>query len=333
MRNGIILYVKNKDRQKKSIDKLSRNDDVFNLNESKEIFYFTQEFRDNGFNVYLSNFEDVDETNLYHRDVYNINQQTFCNLTIDRLNKDIIVVIPRMLGSIEKQRDRICCFFTNLKNKFNGLVINHPDTVIYGLKKNYLKDFSVHNINVPITDIYDTNVSYDFLNGKYCYGNYIIKPLTGELGNSVEFLSEISQVFLDHKKEKVGGWIIQPFYKTIWNGERQYMFVDNSLVYAYLKGYRNDDDKTKLPRLKNIFFQKDFAVKKSDLELCQNALSVLNLKLNYYTYICRFDIIDDLQGNPMILECELINPSFRSWYIQLVARELVKLINRRVFGV
>lgn len=331
MRNGVILYVKNKDRQIKSIDKLGRNDNVFNPNESKEIYYLTRELIVNGFNVFISNFEDVDENNLYHKDVYDINKHTFCDFNIDMINKDIAVIFPRMLGSIEKQRDRIYSFFMNLKTMFKGFVINNPNTVVYGLKKYYLRDFSSYNINVPHTDIYDTNVPYDYLKNKYHKGSYIIKPLTGELGNSVELLSDISQEFLDYKKNKVGGWIVQPFYETIWKGERQYVYVDNKLVYGYLKGYKNDDnDITKLPRLKKIDFQKDFAVKQSDVELCQNALKVLNSKLNYSTYICRFDIIDDFNGAPMILECELVNPSFRSWYIQLVTKEIVEFIKRKV---
>jgi len=331
MKNGVILYVKNEDRLNKSVFKLSRNDDVFNKDESKEIFYLTQEFNKNGFIVYLSNFENVNETTLCHKNVYDTNKKSYYDLNIDFINDNIAVIFPRMLGSIEKQRDRIYTFFQNLKLHFKGFVINHPDTVIYGLKKIYLRDLAKHHINVPHTDIYGTDLSYKCIKDKYCDKTYIIKPLTGELGNSVELLSNISQEFLDHKKDKVGGWIIQPFYETIWLGERQYLYVDNKLIYGYLKGYRNDDkNTTKLPRLKNISFQKEFEIRQSDIELCQKTLSVLNTKLNYYTYICRFDIIDDLKGCPMILECELINPSFRSWYIQLVAKEIVEFIVRKI---
>lgn len=331
MKNGVILYVKNEDRLNKSVLKFLRNDDIFNKEESKEIFYLTQEFAQKGFIVYLSNFENVNETTLFHKHVFNTDNKSFCDLNIDLINDNIAVILPRMLGSIEKQRDRVCAFFQNLKLHFKGFVINDPDTVIYGLKKNYLKDLAVHHINVPHTDIYDSDLSYEYVKNKYNNGGYIIKPLTGELGNSVELVSDVNQNFFNHKRDKVGGWIIQPFYETIWLGERQYLFVDNKLIYGYLKGYNNvDNDTTKLPRLKNISFQQEFKTRQSDVELCKNTLCVLNEKLNYHTYICRFDIIDDFKGDPMILECELINPSFRSWYIQLVAKKIVEFIVRKI---
>ena len=82
----------------------------FNPGESKEIYYMAHEFINNGFDVYLSNFEEVDETNLFHKNVFNLSKQAFCDFSLEMLNKNIVVVFPRMLGSVEKQRDRICAW-------------------------------------------------------------------------------------------------------------------------------------------------------------------------------------------------------------------------------
>lgn len=331
MRSYIVLYVRNSDRFCKSIEKFKRNDDIFNNGESREIYTLTHVLHNSGHYVYLSNFKDVDIDTLYHRNVYDVNSDSYIDLSIEDLNQRVVAVIPRMLGSIEAQRDNISYFFSNLKRSFSGLVINHPDTVLYALKKNYLKDLVPFGINLPQTDIYDVNITYDYLSNKYNINKHIIKPLTGELSNSVCLLRDIDQTFLNRKREKVGGWIIQPYYKTIWNGERQYLFINGELIYGYMKAYvdtdADDKKKDKLPKLHNIKFIQEFEVRSNDVDLCHKTLNVLNNKLGYITYICRFDIIDDLNGEPMIMECEMINPSFRSWYLTAISKKIVELIH------
>lgn len=331
MKNYVILYLRNFDRFSKSIEKFIRNDDEYHNGESKEIFTLAYELRQQGFQVYLSNFKDVDINTLHHRNLYDINDGKFYNLDINKINEKVIAVIPRMLGSIEAQRENVLTFFNNLKTKFIGIVINHPDTVAYALNKFYLKDLVPYGINTPKSDFYNVDVSYGFLKAKYDVYTHVIKPLTGELGNSVCLLSDISQEFLDKKKDKVGGWIIQPFQKNIWNGERQYLFINGELVYAYLKAYINPDQNyEKLPKLHDLEFRKNLDIRAYDLDLCYRTLSVLNHKLKYITYICRFDIIDDSYGEPMIMECEMINPSFRSWYLPLISKKIVNLLQNKL---
>ena len=331
MKKGILLYVKNKDRLNKIINRLSRvdNEENFGKGESKEIYFFTKHFNFCGYTTFIANFENVNKNTLEHGDVYDTTSDNHFDFSFKDINEKLLVIIPRMLGSIEKQLDIVADFFTHLNKNFTGIVINNPKTVIYGLRKNYLKDLEPFGINLPKTDIYDTAVKYDYLTEKYKDQKYVIKPLTGELGNSVEFLSSVNQDFLDKKKAKVGGWILQPFYDTIWQGERQYLYVNNKLSYGYLKDYVGKEENT-LPRLKNIDFVKDYNNSDEDILLCEKTINILNEQLKYPTFICRFDIIDDLDSKPMILECELVNPSFRSWYLKKIATEVVDLIEELI---
>ena len=115
-----------------------------------------------------------------------------------------------------------------------------------GMTKNYLVEVDgeklkeIGILTIP-TKAYSKKVEYNQIKNDFSnLEKYLIKPITGELSNSLNCLNNIDEDFLRKKQSKVGGWVVQPIKNEIWNGEYQLVFVGGKLIYGQKKNYKKE---------------------------------------------------------------------------------------------
>lgn len=316
---NILIHVKNDEQ----IDKYSKYEKFGYPNEkdySKEIMYTIKEFKNNDYNVFLTSIDNFDyENNLYKR-IYNINKDINNSFSMDIVNELFDAMIIRVIGSIEGNFNDIQKYLNYIDKNYNKVVLNNPKSMIKGMTKDYLLDLQFDKeyikelgINLIPTRKYERKVTLYQIENEMCNMNkFIIKPISGELSNSVSNLSEIDDDFLRRKENKVKGWLVQPIVNDIWNGEYQIMFIGKELLYSqkkvYLENYESIPDQKNRKLLKYNPTNEEIKV---GLDLIEYMESLYNINID----ICRFDFIKDKNNNPILLEFEMVNPGFFIGYM------------------
>lgn len=231
-------------------------------------------------------------------------------------------ILFRYVGSIEAQRVKIIQTL-NLLSKFHSNIVNRPKVIKFGLKKDYLLALQENNFPVIPTAIYSNGIKKeDLLKNVDTNKLHIIKPATGELGNSVMTLDDIDNEWMRSKETIVDGWIIQPFEESIWDGEVQLGFVGDKNVLTLRKLYTNR--KQKLPNQKERNWER-IEPSQAALGLSRDLKQFFENHLELgYIHCCRFDLIETTQGIK-ILECEIVNPGMG--YFSLNADERKEISN------
>ena len=253
-RKSIMLHVRSEKLLKSYIE--NKDEGI-----SQEVKHLIQELPKRGWNVYLTTLENIEIENKLWKDVYYLNGHERRNLTISDVNDKIDIIMIRNVGSVEANFDKLQKYLTFLIDEYKGKVLNNPKAMKKGMTKNYLLEIDKNymksiGIKTIQTKAYPNSVSIeeiirDFSN----LDNYIIKPITGELSNSLTTLDKIDEKFLRNKETKVGGWIVQPIQEQIWNGEYQLVFIDNELIYSQQKQYTRKNNE-KFPEQKNRIISK-----------------------------------------------------------------------------
>lgn len=323
----IIIHLKNNETIDRYVNFLRNGyseDEVY----SKEVRNTIEEFINNGWKVYLTSIENLDESRNEYMRVYDIENDKDLTMTIDEVNTEIKAMIIRVIGSIEGNFFNIKKYLEYLQNNYKGLVINDPKAMIKGMTKNYLTEIdeeTLLNIGIKMipTKIYDNHVSMDTL--KHDYDNlsdYLIKPLSGELSNSLKNLGEIDEEFLRYKENKVLGWVVQPIMQEVWNGEYQMAFLGGKLVYAQCKEYTNKD--SSIPTQKSRILHK-YSPSNDEITMAKKLIEYFKEKYNLTIHICRVDFMKDKNGMPILLEFEMVNPGFFIGYMDENDNDIKKI--------
>ena len=230
---------------------------------SEEVRYLIEEFFENNWVVYLTTIHNF-ENNIWN-DVYCVNEDKKTNMDINKINDNIDFMIIRNLGSVEGNFKIISEYLDFLIANYKGVVLNNPIAMRKGMTKDYLVEIDskeLENIGVLTipTKIYDNKLKFNQITDEYSnLENYLIKPSTGELSNSLQCLNNIDEGFLRYKEDKVGGWVIQPIKNEIWNGEYQFVFIGDKLIYSQKKVYPNTSDNN-IPNQKSRIIEKYYEI-------------------------------------------------------------------------
>lgn len=319
MNKSILIFVRNNEALENYI-RMLRNNCFDNLIPySKEVERMIKEFRNNNYTVFLGTMFDFDITQGIFNNVYNISADEIRNMTIEEINEKISIMIIRNLGSVESNFNMIQNCLKYIHENYNGKTINDIMSMLKGMTKNYLVEVDsqkLHELgmNTIPSEIFSNKVSFSQICNSYPINreNYLIKPVTGELSNSLMCLSDIDEEFLRWKEDKVGGWVIQPIQSDIWNGEFQISFLNGEPIYAQEKTY---------PKEGNVPSQKNRTILK--FHPTENEISIMKKVINYFSelyniniILCRIDFMKDSNGIPKLLEFEMVNPGFFIGYME-----------------
>lgn len=310
-------------------------DDHYNL----ELDVFTYAFHHSRWTVYWTCMDDIDQVKK-RITLYNPLKEEFETVSIDKLDELVQFVTMKYLGSVEAQRDRIVKTLKFLKTHFHGTIVNHPDTIEYATRKDYLVELK--NAGFPVeqgTMTFPNTVTYpDLLRKTKKLGKpdgVVVKPITGELANSLSLLEDVTPKWLRAKESKVGGWIAQTLMPDVWNGEYRLVFLGNVCSHAMRKKYYRIDDDQKLPSEAYRVFE-EYHPQPEELDLARRIRHFWETKLKKKIYFFRFDFVKSRKGQITVLEFETLNPGFGFGALseelrQKVAREYVSFLQHYTF--
>lgn len=345
--NGIYFS----DKNQRSTDSLTDEmKDIFARNLNIELDQFTYTFHHSRWNVYWTCMDlinhETGELTVYHP----LNGKYLPQpIKIIELHQWCSHVIFKYLGSVESQHDKILKSLKSLKS-YAGVIINHPDTIEYALRKDYY--MKLKEAGFPVienTRIFENTVKYEELVhwveleiGKHPR-DFIIKPVTGELANSLDVLSEIGKPrpglksttlsarltnierqvnqadakrvqdetpdeWLRRKESKVGGWIVQEYHHDVWNGEYRLVFFGKICVLGLRKKYLKFSEDQIIPSEKYRVFD-TYRATDEELELARDVRDYWEKNLGKKVHFFRFDFIKSEDGSEIkILEFEAVNP-------------------------
>ena len=301
-----------------------------NVKYSKEVKNMIDIFnKDDNWNVYLTSIENLDYKNNIFNNIYNTKERKYESFTIDEINSLIDVMVIRVIGSIEGNFYNVKEYLEYISNNYKGLVINNPNAMKKGMTKHYLCEIDrdyLKSIGIGTIDtkIYSNKVELDELKKEYKdMSKYIIKPVSGELSNSLSNLGDIDENFLRYKESKVLGWVIQPIMKEIWNGEFQMLFLNSNLIYSQYKEYAKDGS---IPNQKSRSLHK-YKPTTVEIDKFKKLIDYFKRLYNIEINICRIDFMKDESGEPILLEFEMVNPGFFIGYMQSDDEDIAHIIN------
>lgn len=302
---NVLIHLKNEKMLKDYIYKIENN-----IKKHNEVYYLIKKFNSENWGVYLTTIKNFKKGKW--KNVYSVNNQTMNTMDINEINEKIDAMIIRNIGSVEGNFKMINKYLDFLISEYKGKIVNNPILMKLGMKKNYLTTINKEKLEqmgmltIP-TKIYDNNITYKEIKKEYKeLEKYLIKPLTGELSNSLKCIKDINNIFLKYKKWRVGGWIIQPIKNEIWNGEYQFVFINGKLVNSQKKDYVKD---SVLPKQKTRTISK-YEPTKKEIEIVSNVINYFERFYNAKIDVCRIDFMKDDKNNPILIEFETVNPSF-----------------------
>jgi hypothetical protein len=303
---------------------------------SSELHYVTEALLKNGWNVYWALLENIDLDTLHFRQLYDVQHETYVEYELQQLNDNVDVILARVLGSVEGKLATVKRYFERLQQSFNGITVNDPASVILGLRKDYLFELINAGFNTIATDYYESTVSFAELETKYAgrLHEHIVKPVTGELSNSLKILRDTGEQFFRHKESKVGGWLVQPVMPEIWDGEYQLFFLGDNCTHANKKVYVRSDEHPIIPSQENRLID-PYEPSNSEIALARQLKQFYIDFFGVNTDIFRLDFMKDADGTPIIVEFETVNPGFFIRYISddrklKIAEDFEAFLSKRV---
>ncbi|EHE0558909.1 hypothetical protein J0E37_001011 [Campylobacter upsaliensis] len=188
--------------------------------------------------------------------------------------------------------------FLNKLERAKISILNPSEILKMNADKSYLK--ILEEVNLPIIDsiIFKQNEEFDL--SLIPFQKAVIKPLVGQSGYKVRFLEQK----IPTKEEFPHGALIQPFIESVEElGEFCFIFFGGKFNYAIhrqtQKDWRaNSNYGVKIAPLKNP--------SKAHIDLALKALKALKSSNLLYA---RVDLLPQKNGNVLINEVELIEPS------------------------
>lgn len=325
----ILIHVKSNDALNNYIE-LSKDGDYEKHSHSKEIKAMIKEFMDNNWTCFLATIENFDLTTGIHHKVYCMNEHKSYDMSIDDLNNKIPIMIIRNIGPLEKNFNTIKNYLHFIINNYHGIALNNPEAMLNGMAKNYLvqinsKELSQFDILTIPTRIFPTSVTFEEIESIYKnqLDNHLIKPLSGELSNSLNCLADVDESFFRRKEDKVQGWIIQPIQEEIWNGEYQMVFLGGKLIYSQSKHYVHSCSNVPSQKTRTIT---KYHPNEKEIQNMQKLIKYFETLYNTNIDICRIDFMKNSESKPILLEFEMVNPGFFILYMDSNDSDVINIV-------
>ncbi|MBP9091815.1 hypothetical protein KBI23_12395 [bacterium] len=264
--------------------------------------HFAQSLKELGHHVYFVNWRDllIDLPSASRFDrMYSYNDECFV-APVALLDFDLVFVYKMEGFYRDSQRfnDMLSCF-SHCK------VINDIGTIKHNFNKSYLWQLQERDVRIipsfKVCDIKDRLSQGE---------RFVVKPLCGERGNEIFLANQPLDLFSIEGCEDA--FFAQQFMPEIWQGERSLVFLGDQFQHAVIK----------LPSRAN---QSEFRCNESlggtvdvyeateqEINFAKRVLRVYE-GLGYPAHFSRVDILS-VEGFPMLLEAELLNPSMYANY-------------------
>lgn len=256
--------------------------------------------------------------------VHSLSGKEYSNVDINDYSD---VIFYRSIGSVESRIFSFQHHLIDLKERYHGIVFNPVDAMLYGVRKDYLVFLEKNGFPVIPTKIFSNNVNLDFLIENRFNDNIsqnIIKPVTGECGNSFFTLDQVTNSILEYKNTKVGGWILQPVVPEVLSGEISLIMINGKPSHAVKK----------IPPQGQYRVNQRWVSQVLEIPIDNNLVELAVKIRNFWPFelpIFRLDVIQRKDGGFYIMEVETVNPSFFQNYlknpelpIQLIVKNLLK---------
>jgi hypothetical protein len=321
----ILLFGKNSDQLYTNYEQLLGHDvSAFSQSPSPETTIMTKVFQDNGWEVFWTCIDFISDDIRFFSPATN----RMTTIKASELDNNFNAIVFRVIGSVDDKIDKVVAAINFLEKNFSGYIVNHPKTMKYAIRKDYILELQKAGFPVIPTTYFENSVSYsEVVKGLSTsdFKKYLIKPVTGELSKSVAVIMDKESIthentaqtylerttrtgeeYLRYKQNKVGGWLLQPIVPQIWEGEYQAVFFGSTLSHGFYKSYDNTDDQL-LPSNKH----RNWQLNEPSKLVIDTAIAIRNFfqdKLSYPIHQVRMDYIKVSETQIQILEFEMLNP-------------------------
>lgn len=187
------------------------------------------------------------------------------------------------------------------------IVINDPRTIRHNIDKHYLFELEAHGVRIIPTFSVD-----DRLPGRLEKGErLVLKPRFGERGNGI--FRAVAGPDLKQIAGKEGEYLAQAFMPEIRHGERSLVFLGHEFQHAVLKKPSAADPEEFRCNESLGGTVEVYQPTADELSFCRHLLAVYEGELGYPVHFSRIDLIA-VDGAPMLVEAELLNPSIYANY-------------------
>jgi len=290
-----MLYFVNKVSQKKKVE---HPDSISTINC----------FVGLGYKVYCADWFDVSDGLIISYILDPVTGQEFKDMGMNEISD---IALYRSIGSVELRIFDFQRHLINVKEKYSGIVINNIEAMLFGVRKDYLLFLQNNNFPVIPSKGFSRHASLEELKDQMFNENEeenIIKPITGECGNSFYILKDLTNEILDYKRNKVGGWILQPLLKEVLDGEISLIMIGGEVSHAVRKKPSGSDFRVN-DRWVDLIYQIN-----PPEEVIGLAKEIYD-KWPFRLLTFRLDAILSSEGYK-IMEVETVNPGFYQSHIK-----------------
>ncbi|MCX2683086.1 ATP-grasp domain-containing protein [Campylobacter sp. MIT 21-1685] len=233
-------------------------------------------------------------------------------LGLDSLNENY-VLLPLGMWDYSLYYKDFLNFLEHL-DKQKIRIFNSVATLRKNSSKEYLKILQNESLPVvPSTFLYKDDI-WEVSLQRCSFKTAVIKPLVGQSGNGVRFLSEKNPT----QEEFKYGAIVQPFIKSVREfGECSLVFFKMKFAYAVQKNVQDDWRANSRYQVKITPLA---CVPKKWIEIAKQALKLLDEKSLY----ARVDILPQKDHSVFLSEVELLEPCL---YFSLHSKGLESFVN------
>ncbi len=321
----ILLFGKNSEQLYANYEQMCGHDvSAHKQQPSPETPTMTKAFQDNGWEVFWTCIDFISDDIRFFSPATN----RMTTIKASELDNNFNAIVFRVIGSVDDKIDKVVAAINVLEKNFTGYIVNHPKTMKYAIRKDYILELQKAGFPVIPTTYFENSVSYsEVVKGLSTsdFKKYLIKPVTGELSKSVAIIMDKENIthedtsqthlvrttrtgeeYLRYKQNKVGGWLLQPIVPQIWDGEYQAVFFGSTLSHGFYKSYTKTDDEL-LPSNKN----RNWQLNEPSKLVIDTAIAIRNFfqdKLSYPIHQVRMDYIKVSETQIQILEFEMLNP-------------------------
>ena len=274
--------------------------------DEEDCFDFALSLYNLNYDVYFVNWNDLDDREFDRMFHYNTN--AFVSpVSIDDMS---LIFAYKMEGFLfPDNRDR---FYRMIRifDESPAVTVNDPRTIRWNIDKEHL--FDLKGWGVKTIPTYQVREVRDRIaNGE----KFIIKPKNGERGLDQRLVQKLDD--LNGLIENENKYLAQEFGPSVRSGERSLIYIGDEVSHAILKTPNPDDPneyrcnesrggivKKYNPTIKELNFARDLIKKVS---------------FHYPVNFSRIDMID-INGEPILMEAEMLNPSIFANYIGIGKR-------------
>lgn len=265
---------------------------------------FSECLEDLGYEVFFVNWKDYNFEKKEFSRMFSYNLSKFVNP--EMINRMDLIFIYKQEGFLFPENRGKFEKFVKRCEESNAVVVNDPATIRWNISKEYLFEFEREGIAIIPTYNIDEKILLRIKNGE----KFVFKPKIGERGlfqKLVEDLNDLSEF-----NGNFNDYIAQEFCPCIRNGERSLVFVGKDFSHAVIKVPNPNDLKEYRCNESRGGIVQEYHPTPKEIEYAKKLLDFISKK--YKVIFSRIDLID-FDGNPVLMEAELLNPSVYATYI------------------